>query len=228
MRIAICVKPVPDLNTAYVSKSRAELVEQSKRVPNPADENAVAVAISLRGEGDELVAFTVGVDTAVDALRRVLAMGVDRAYLIDDPAAQAGDALADARVLAAALNHAGAFDLLLCGSSSIVANTGQVGPRIAEALGIPHATRVTAASVADGAVAIERAGTLGAADLPLPALLAVEPGCNSPRLPNAMAVMKASKKAIERPSVADLGLSPDAVGEVGAAVRLRVMELPEA
>jgi electron transfer flavoprotein beta subunit len=228
MRIVICVKPVPDLETAYVSKSRGELVEQSKRVPNPADENAVEAAVSLRQQGDELVAVTIGADTAVDALRRVLAMGVDRAYLIDDPAAQGGDALADATVLAAAINCAGGCDLILCGSRSIVHDTGQVGPRVAHVLNLPHAARVTAISVASGAVTAERAGSLGPAQLSLPALLAVEPGCNTPRLPNAMAVMKASRKTIERPSVSDLGLSAEEVGEAGAAVRLRLMELPEA
>ena len=227
MRIAICIKPVPDLDTAYVSKSRVELVEQSKQVPNPADENAVELALSLRREGDELVAFTVGPDTSVDVLRRVLAMGVDQARLVDDPLAQGGDGLADAKVLAAAITHAGQFDLVLCGASSIVHQAGQIGGRLAEALALSHATRVTAASLAEGRISVIRAGSLGPADLTLPALLAVEPGCNSPRLPNAMAVMKAARKPVERPSVADLGLPAEEVGEAGAAVRLRVLELPE-
>jgi electron transfer flavoprotein beta subunit len=227
MRIAICIKPVPDLTTAYVSKSRAELVEQSKRVPNPADENAVELALSLRQPGDETVAFTVGAESAIDALRRALAMGVDRAYLIDDPQAQGGDALADAKVLAAAIRRAGDFDLILCGGSSIVGNAGQVGPRVAEALGVPHATRVTSAAAADGRANIARAGALGDGEIELPALLGVEPGCNSPRLANAMAVMKAAKKPIERPTVDELGLSASDVGEAGAAVRLRILELPE-
>jgi electron transfer flavoprotein beta subunit len=227
MRIAICVKPVPDLNTAYVSKSRVELVEQSKRVPNPADENAAELALSLRREGDEMVAFTVGCDTAVDALRRVLAMGLDRAYLVDDPQAQGGDALADAKLLAAAINRAGGFDLILCGTSSIVHQAGQVGGRVAEALSLPHAARVTAATLGEGTVSVARAGSLGAAELGLPAVLAVEPGCNSPRLPNAVAVMKAARKPLEHLSLGDLGLSADEVGEASSAVRLRLMELPQ-
>ena len=227
MRIAICVKPVPDLETAYVSKSRSELVDQSKRVPTPADETAVELARSLRSEGDELVAFTVGGDDAVDPLRRILAMGVDRAYVIDDEQAQAGDALADAKVLAAAIKHAGEFDLILCGGSSVIHNAGQIGPRVAEALGVPHATRVTAATLDNGRLTIERAGSLGAGTLELPAALAVEPGCNSPRLPNAMAVRKAAKKPVERPSATDLGLAAAEIGEAGAAVRLRVLELPQ-
>jgi electron transfer flavoprotein alpha/beta subunit len=227
MRIAICVKPVPDLSTAYVSKSRGELVEQSKRVPNPADENAIELALSLRQPGDEIVAFTVGSETALDVLRRVLGMGADRAYLMDDPQAQGGDALADARVLAAAIRRAGDFDLIFCGASSIVNNAGQVGPRVAEALGVAHATRVISVTLAEGRLTVARAGSLGEAEIALPALLAVEPGCNSPRLPNAMAVMKAAKKPIERPTVEELGLSAQDVGEAGAAVRLRILELPE-
>ncbi|UCH33787.1 MAG: electron transfer flavoprotein subunit beta/FixA family protein [Armatimonadota bacterium] len=227
MRIAICVKPVPDLEKAYVSKSQSELVEQGKRVPNPADENAVELALALRQDGDELVAFTVGGDDALDPLRRILAMGVDRAHLIDDEQAQGGDALADAKTVAAAIRHAGDFDLILCGGSSIIHNAGQIGPRVAEALGVPHVTRVTGAKASDGKLNIERAGSLGAAELQLPALLAVEPGCNSPRLPNAMAVMKAAKKPIERPTASDLGLAAEDIGATGAGVRLRVLELPQ-
>jgi len=227
MRIAICIKPVPDLSTAYVSKSRVELVEQGKEVANPADENAVELALSLRQEGDELIAFTVGADTAADALRRALAMGVERAHLVDDPVAQGGDGLADANVLAAAIKHAGPFDLVVCGARSVVHDAGQVAGRLAEALGMAHATRVTSATVNGGKVTIERAGSLGAAELPLPAVLAVEPGCNTPRLPNAMAVMKAARKPLEHVTVSDLGLAAEEVGEAGAAVRLRLMQLPE-
>jgi len=228
MRIAVCVKPVPDLNTAYVSKSRVELVEQSKRVPNPADENAAEMALPLRREGDEIVAFTVGSDTAVDALRRVLAMGLDRAYLVDDPQAQGGDALADAKVLAAAINRAGGFDLVLCGASSFVHQAGQVGARLAGALNLPHAARVISVALGESKVGVGRAGSLGAVELGLPAVLAIEPGCNSPRLPNAMAVMKAARKPVEHLSLSDLGLTADEVGEAGSAVRLRLTELPEA
>jgi electron transfer flavoprotein beta subunit len=227
MRIAICVKPVPDLSTAYVSKSRVELVEQSKEVANPADENAIELALSLRKEGDELVAFTVGADTAADALRRVLTMGVDRAHLVDDPAAQGGDALANAKVLAAAISQAGPFDLVLCGARSVVHNAGQVAGRLAEALGMAFAARVTAATVSDGRAGVKRAGSLGATELSLPAVLAVEPGCNSPRLPNAMAVMKAARKPLEHVTVAALNLAAEQVGERGSAVRLRLMQLPE-
>jgi len=226
MRIAICLKPVPDLATAYVSKSRGELVEQSKRVPNPADENAMALALSLR-DGGEVAVFTVGDEAAPDALRPLLAMGADRAYLVDDEQAQGGDALADAKALAAAIRKAGDFDLVLCGASSLVHEVGQLGPRLAEALGLPHATRVTSAQVSGATVSFSRAGSLGEGSLSLPAVLTVEPGCNSPPLPNAITVMKAARKPIDSVSVEELALEPDQVGAAGAAVRLRLTQLPE-
>jgi electron transfer flavoprotein beta subunit len=227
MRIAICIKPVPDLATAYVSKSRGELVEDSKRVPNPADLNAVELALSLRQAGDEVVVFAVGPDSSADVLRPILAAGADRAFLIDDPAAQGGDALADAKALAAAIRHAGDFDLILCGARSVVHEAGQAGPRVAQALGVPHASRVTSAAVAERRIAVTRAGALGEGTLELPALVTVEPGSNSPRLPTAMAAMKAAKKPIEHLSLEQLGLPAEEVGEPGAAVRLRVMQVPE-
>ena len=226
MRIAICLKPVPDLATAYVSKSRGELVEQSKRVPNPADENAMALALSLRDSG-EVAVFTVGDEAAPDALRPLLAMGADRAYLVDDEQAQGGDALADAKALAAAIRKAGDFDLVLCGASSLVHEVGQLGPRLAEALGLPHATRVTSAQISGTTVSFSRAGSLGEGSLSLPAVLTVEPGCNIPPLPNAITVMKAARKPIDSVSVEELALEPDQVGAAGAAVRLRLTQLPE-
>jgi len=226
MRIAICLKPVPDLATAYVSKSRGELVEQSKRVPNPADENAMALALSLR-DGGEVAVFTVGDEAAPDALRPLLAMGADRAYLVDDEQAQGGDALADAKALAAAIRKAGDFDLVLCGASSLVHEVGQLGPRLAEALGLPHATRVTSAQISGTTVSFSRAGSLGEGSLSLPAVLTVEPGCNIPPLPNAITVMKAARKPIDSVSVEELALEPDQVGAAGAAVRLRLTQLPE-
>ncbi len=228
MRIAVCIKPVPDLATAYVSKSRIELVEETKRVPNPADENAAEIALSLRAEGDEVTAFAVAPQTAAEALRPILAMGADRAFLVDDSRAQDGDALTNATALAAAIRHAGDFDLILCGARSVVHDAGQVGPRVAQALGVPHASRVISATIAGAMVAVTRAGSLGDARLTLPALLAVEPGCNRPRIPTAMAAIKAARRPIERLSLEQLGVAPDQVGAAGAAVRPRVMHLPEA
>jgi len=225
MRIAVCVKPVPDLASAYVSKSRSELVEQGKRVPNPADENALQMALDLRN-GGEVVAFMVGGEEAQEALRPILAMGADRAYLVTDPLAQEGDALADAKVLAAAIRRAGDFDLVLCGARSVVHGMGQVGPRLAEALGLPQAARVTAASVTGGQVQVERAGSLGPATIALPALLTVEPGANTPQLPNAIAVMKAARKPLESPSLEELGVSSDESGLAGAGARLRLTQVP--
>ena len=225
MRIAICVKPVPDLGAAFVSKSRGELVEQAAPVPNPADENAVELAGALR-DGGELVAFSVAATGAAEAVRPALAMGADRAYLVDDPAVQGGDGLAVAKALAALIRQAGDFDLVLCGAGSLVHGAGQVGPRLAAALGLPFACRVTDAKPTAGGIAVTRAGSLGPAELAPPALLTIEAGCNTPRLPNAIAVMKAARKPAETVTIEALGLAAEEAGAAGSGCRLRVTELP--
>lgn len=224
MRIAICVKPVPDLGAAYVSKSRAELVEPGGRVPNPADENAMELAAGLR-DGGEVVVFCTAPAGAAEVVKPLLAMGADRACIVEDPLVEGADALATVRVLAALIRQAGDFDLVLCGAASVVHGAGQVGPRLAAALALPLAARVTSAKPLSGGLATERAA-LGSIELPLPCLLTVEPGCNTPRLPNAMAVMKAARKPVESVSLDALGLAAEEVGAAGAGARLRVSELP--
>jgi electron transfer flavoprotein alpha subunit len=119
------------------------------------DRRAVAKGVELaRAAADQCTVITLGPESAVDVLREALAFGADDAVHICDPAFAGSDTLATARALAAALRLVGPFDLVLVGRNSVDADTGQVGPELAELLDLPFATGVKQLDVRDGAASV--------------------------------------------------------------------------
>src|SRR5438105_10392791 len=144
MKIYVCVKQIPDPNTV-VSKldpNTKRLVRTGiSLVLDPGDESTISAAIKLRDTvgNSEVTAVSMGPASAQEALRRSLAMGVDRAILVTDPALAGSDSLSTARVLAAVLKKEDA-DLIFCSTESTDGYTGMVPGGIAEFLGIPQLT----------------------------------------------------------------------------------------
>ena len=226
MHILVFIKQVPDVEKLGISKSRGEMFEAAKRIMNPSDRVALELAIRLRQTGDgNISAVTLGEEQAVEVLREALAMGADQAYLLSDPTFVHRDVLGNVVILAAAAKKIGKYDLILCGSQSPVGNTGQTGPRLAQALNLPQASFVRSLQVKGTSVIAERLldGKTVEKELPLPALLIVHPEATQPRMPNAFMIMKAFKKEINRWGQSDLGLEslPEPV------VKVRRTFLPE-
>lgn len=219
MKIAICVKYVPVDSKVQVDPATHALVRGSGAGEiNPSDRYAVEMARRLKGDGDTLDVFTMGPADAVRALKVVLALGADHAYLLNDKAFAGSDTLGTAKVLAAALTQYGPYDVVLMGSASNDGATGQVGPMTAELLGMPDVTDAVDLRI-DGTTASvsKKAGdALFALKAALPVLVTVPFGANEPELPTLRNQVAANQHEIVEVTAADLGIDAAAVGQNGA------------
>ena len=153
MNILVCMKQVPDTAIAIRLDAEQKSIDRSEitYVVNPFDEYAIEAGLQLKEKyGGEVTLVTMGPDRADEALRTGLAMGADKGVHISDPALEGSDTLVTAKVLAAAIKGL-PYDIVLCGKVATDDNTGQVGPALAELLGIPHISGATTLEVDDAA-----------------------------------------------------------------------------
>ena len=227
MKIAVCVKEVPDAAVhKRIDPGTKRLDRSGEGALNHFDSQAVEEALKLKeadGEG-EVVLVSMGPAGALDSLRKGLAMGADRAVLVSDDAAAGSDLLGTAAALAGALERESA-DLVLFGQASSDGDGSVLWSAVAERLGRPVVSQVAALELADGAVRGKRQTEHGydTISAPMPALVAVSDAINEPRYPSLKGIMGAKTKPQETVSVADVGVAADAVGEAGA--RTTVLEI---
>ena len=200
MKIAVCLKRVPDTTAKIViGADRASIDEAGlKFVPNPYDEFALEAAIGLKekaGAG-ETVVIALGTDASQETLRSALAMGIDRAVLLQS--AGSADALEVSRALAAELKDGG-YDLILLGKMAVDDYNHAAGPMVAELLGLPCVTAAVKLEVSGGALEAEREveGGVEVLTASLPAVVTCDKGLNNPRLPALKGIMAAKKKPLE-------------------------------
>lgn len=234
MRIAVCVAQVVDPEQPLAVAPRTPALDEVRlaHTLNAADAHAVEAALLLRDHHPDthITALTAGRTPCEAALRVGLAQGVDRAVLLCDDAFEGSDTLATARILAAALRRIDP-ELVLCGVRSSDGNTGQVGPQLAELLGIPVLTSVVSLELADDSRSILAQRRVGQGyrlleRAPLPALCTVETGANRPRYPPLRSILRSQRAAIERWGLEELGLRPEEVGAPGSAVRVLSLSPP--
>lgn len=226
MKIAICVKQVPD---SWAEKKMAGgLLDRDSvdAVLNDLDEYAVEEALRIveahSQDGANPITTTVismGPERATDALRKALSMGVDEAILITDPALQGSDALATSAVLAKVISTEG-FDLVFCGTESTDARMSVIPAMLAERLEYAQLTfaGVVTLDVASSTVSIDRMTDAGTEKIqaPLPAVVGVIEKINEPRYPSFKGIMAAKKKTIHSKSLSDYGINSAVVGSAGA------------
>jgi electron transfer flavoprotein beta subunit len=220
MNIVVIVKETFDTEEKVTVQNGRIQEDGVEFIMNPYDEYAMEEAIRLKEKhGGEVTVMTVGPARAENVLRTALAMGADRAVIVDDETA-AGDEFTISKVLAAVIRRQEPFDLILAGHVSIDHGSSQIGPRLAEELDVSLATAITGLVIAGSrATAVRDAeGDLETIELPLPLLVTAQQGLNEPRYPSLPSMMKAKKKPIERLGIADLGLTPDDVRPKTAVV----------
>jgi electron transfer flavoprotein beta subunit len=232
MKIAVCVKQVPDAAaTRRIDDATKRLDRSGEGALNPFDANAIEEGLRLRdaaGEG-EVVLVSVGPEKALDALRKGLAMGADRALLVSDEAAAGSDLVATSLVLAKALERESA-DVVLFGQQASDSDGAVLWAAVAERLRRPLISQVAELTTADGALRGKRQTEFGydTIEAPLPAVVAVSDAINEPRYPSLKGIMGAKKKPQEQVSLGDLGLDAGAAGAAGSKTEVLSLGAPPA
>ena len=226
MRIAVCVKQVPDATVHKRIDPVTKRVDRSGEAAlNATDLNAVEEALRIKeAQGGEVILVSLGPEKAAESLRKALAMGADRALLVADEAAAGSDLRGTSHALAKALERVEA-DLVLFGQASSDGDGAVLGAAVADRLRRPVISQVASLRVDDTSVVGKRQTEHGydLISAPLPAVVAVSDAINEPRYPSLKGIMGAKAKPQETVSVRDLGLSPETVGEAGS--RTTVLEL---
>src|SRR3990170_294739 len=230
MKIAVCVKEVPDA-TAHkrIDPGTKRLDRSGEGALNAFDANAVEEALRLKaatGEG-EVVVLSLGPERALNSLRKALAMGADRAVLVSDDAAAGSDLVATSAVLAKTLEREQA-DLVLFGQQSSDSDGAVLWAAVAERLRRPVISQVAELTLEGGSLTGKRQTEFGY-DLiraPLPAVVAVADSINEPRYPSLKGIMGAKSKPQETLSLADLGVDAGSAGEQGSRTEVLALSDP--
>ncbi len=234
MKIAVCVKQVPDTEARLRVAGDGRWVDEENLpfVINESDEYALeeALQIAERTVG-EVVVLSIGPARVREALRKCLALGAHRAMHLSDEAFAGGDAMATGRALAAAIAREG-FDLVLTGSQSDDVGSGSTGSIVAGHLGWPHAWLVMGVELEEGNSSAKvtremESGMNEVLRIQLPAVLEIQAGLNHPRYASLKGIMQAKKKEMAEVSAADLGLDGAAIGASGATVEILSVAFPE-
>jgi electron transfer flavoprotein beta subunit len=222
MDVIVCIKRVPevaevDLQVDPTGKGikEGDLVFSLNDWDNYAVEEAVRIK---EKHGGTVTAITVGPEESEDVLRRALALGADEAVRVTDQKMHGSDGYAIAKILAAVIKDM-PYDVILTGVQADDDGYGQVGATLAELLGIPHATLVTAMEIGEKRAKVHReleGGMEEALECALPALFTIQSGINEPRYVSIMGIRKVAKKEIKVLDLTTAGLSPEDVGTVGS------------
>ena len=224
MNIAVLIKQVPDTwSERTLTEPEWTLDrEAADAVIDEIDTRGVEAALQLTEKhGGEVTVVTMGPDRATDALRKALAMGVDKAVHISDDGLAGSDALQTSAALAAALRTLAA-DLIIAGNESTDGRTGSVPSMLAERLGLPQITSVRTLEIDGTTLRAERVRDGGYSEVTatLPVVVSVTEKINEPRYPGFKGIMAAKKKPMTTLTVDDLGLDPSTTGLSNASTQV--------
>ena len=211
MNIVVCVKQVPASNEARMDPVTNTVIRENvESILNPFDAFAVeeAVRLKARCDGSSVMAISMGVPSAAQMLRGVIA---------------GADTWATANALASAIGILPQPDLILCGRMATDGDTAQVGPMLAEVLDIPHVTDVAEiVEAGEHSVVVRKLTDDGyqVLQVPLPALLSVTKEINVPRLPSIAGVLRGAEAEVQICSAAQLGVDPARVGLAGSVTKV--------
>jgi electron transfer flavoprotein beta subunit len=232
LKICVLVKEVPDAAVQKrIDTGTMRLDRSGEKNLNPFDTHAIEAAMQLKEGGalqiDEVVAVTMGPESAARALQKAVALGADRSVHLTDEALVGSDVCATGVALAKVL-EAESPDIVLLGQQSDDGECYTMGAVLADHLKMPSLTQVVKMDVEDGKLRCERQAEYGydTVAVSLPAVISVGDAINEPRYPSLKAIMGAKKKPLDTKSTGDVGLSADQVGEAGSKTTVVALNPP--
>jgi electron transfer flavoprotein beta subunit len=234
LKICVLVKEVPDAAVQKrIDSNTMRLDRSGEKNLNPFDTHAIEAAMQIKEGGaipvEEVVAVTMGPDSAVRALHKAVALGADRSVHLSDDALQGSDVCATGYSLAKVL-EAESPDLVLLGQQSDDGECYTIGAVVADHLQMPSLTQVIKIDVTDGKLRCERQAEYGydTVEVELPAVISVGDAINEPRYPSLKAIMGAKKKPLDGKATGDVGIEGGMVGEAGSKTTVLALNPPPA
>lgn len=209
MNILVCIKQVPDSNKVEVDPVTGVLKRNGvESKMNPYDLYAIETALRIREKlGGSITALSMGPGQAAGVIREAFAMGVDQGVLISDRKFGGADVLATSYTISQGIKKSGAYDLILCGKQTTDGDTAQVGPEVAEWLGLPSLSNVSkVVELKENSIVVEMDMTheTEIAEIEYPCLLAVDKDIFIPRLPSFVKKQETKDREISVITLADL------------------------
>lgn len=235
MRIVVCIKQVPGHGEVRLDPVTHTIIrEATQAITNPFDAFAIELAVQIMERlppgGAETVALSMGIPATEGLLRDAVARGLDRSVLLCDRAFAGADTLATSYTLAKGIEKLGGADLILCGRMATDGDTAQIGPELAEHLGIPHVTEVLELlSLHSGEVTVIRRldGVRQELAVTLPAVLCVCKDINAPRMPSLRGIRKSAEAWHHTWDRAALAADPARCGLNGSPTQVVETFLPD-
>ncbi|HEX3241635.1 MAG TPA: electron transfer flavoprotein subunit beta/FixA family protein [Solirubrobacterales bacterium] len=232
MKICVLVKEVPDAAVQKrIDPGTMRLDRSGEKNLNPFDTHAIEAAMQIKEGGaipvEEVIAVTMGPDSAVRALHKAVALGADRSVHLSDDALAGSDVCATGYALAKVL-EAESPDLVLLGQQSDDGECYTIGAVVADHLQMPSLTQVIKIDVTDGKLRCERQAEYGydTVEVELPAVISVGDAINEPRYPSLKAIMGAKKKQLDAKATGDVGIDGGMVGETGSKTAVLALNPP--
>ena len=225
MRTIVCVKQVPASNEVRLDEKTNTIIRDGgEAVINPFDSHALEAALALKEQfGGTVAVLSMGIPAAADMLRQCVARGADEALLLTDRAFAGADTLATSYALSLGIARMGGADLIVCGKMAVDGDTAQIGPELAQHLGIPHVSDVSEIlEAADDHLIVRRVWDEIEQELhvPLPALITVIKGQNPPELATIPGMLRGRAAEIPMWSAEALSADTDRCGLRGSPTQV--------
>jgi len=225
LNVIVCVKQVPATNEVKMNKETNTIIREGvEAIINPFDTYAIEEGVRIKQKmGGKTTVISMGIPSVANLLKEAIAVGIDEAVLLSDRAFAGSDSLATSYALSKGIEKIGDYDLIICGKQAIDGDTAQVGPGLAEKLGIPHTTYVRKIEeIKEGYIRCQRMTEDGyeVIEMSLPAVITVVKEINEPRLPSLKGMMKAKRVEVKVMTASDIGADINLCGLKGSPTQV--------